>query len=252
MSIVNRAKEYYSIAGIKGLATFAAYRLFGAPKEVTFRPRNYATPLSLRLNTSDAATYWEILGGEYAFDVPFQPKVILDAGANIGLAAIYFANKYPQAKVVAVEAEASNFELLLRNCRSYPSIVPIHAALWNHNGEIVVTDPDPVVGAPGKWAFITRDTGEGDRVRAVTLPTLMQELNIESFDIAKIDIEGGELELFEDPCWVETVRCVMIELHDRFRPGCTKVVDAALLKFARSQRGPTSFYLRTGLPSSVA
>ncbi len=51
-----------------------------------------------------------------------SPETIVDAGANIGVTSIYFANRYPGAKIFAVEAEASNFAMLVKNTQAYPSI----------------------------------------------------------------------------------------------------------------------------------
>jgi cephalosporin hydroxylase len=45
--------------------------------------------------SSDILTCWQVfIKQEYDFIVEAHPKVIIDAGANIGLASIYFANKY--------------------------------------------------------------------------------------------------------------------------------------------------------------
>jgi FkbM family methyltransferase len=191
-----------------------------------------------------------LIGGEYGFDLPFAPKTIVDAGANIGMASIFFARRYPGAKIIAIEPEASNFSLLMRNVRAYSAIVPIHAALWNRDGQISVGDPDPETGAGGKWAFVTRE-GPGAKVRAVTMPTLMQEMGVRTIDLAKIDIEGAEQELFQDTKWLAGTECVMIGLHDRFRPGCSEVVNSAMQGFTRMHRSETDFYLRgtrSGIP----
>ena len=69
------------------------------------------------------------LDNEYDFRAVERPQVIVDAGANIGLASILFANRYPQAKILAIEPEHDNFNLLADNVRSYDNIVPLQAAL---------------------------------------------------------------------------------------------------------------------------
>jgi FkbM family methyltransferase len=196
------------------------------------------------MRTSDVSVYSEIVHGQYEFDLPFEPRIILDAGANIGLASIYFARKYPRAKIFAIEPEASNFDVLRRNIQSYPSITAIRAALWNRDGEIAVSAPRS--GQAENWAFVTGEDIEGERVRAVTLGTLMKELKLPAIDLAKIDIEGAEQEVFEDIGWVEGVGCVMIELHDDVRPGCSEIVETALQAFEHVRKGETTFFLRRG------
>jgi FkbM family methyltransferase len=244
MSIRDGLKGYYGIAGLRGVVAISGYHLFGFPKEVEARPAGFRTPVRIRLRTSDSETYKEVLRGEYSFELPFSPKIIVDAGANIGMASLYFAHKYPDAKIIAIEAEASNFDILRRNVRYYPAITPVHAAVWNRDGEISVSEPDARTGASGKWGFVTRENGAGAKVRAVTMGTLMREMNIRAIDLAKIDIEGAEQEVFEDTRWLTGVQCLMIELHDLIRPGCAAVVNFALREFERTERGATSFYLR--------
>ena len=72
----------------------------------------------------------------------------MDAGANIGLASILFANRFPQAKIFAIEPEHDNFNLLADNVCTYDNIVPLHAALWGENATIHLTDP-----GDGAWGF---------------------------------------------------------------------------------------------------
>jgi FkbM family methyltransferase len=245
MSVRDGFAGYYGNFGIRGVLAISANRLFGRPKEITAHPRCIQSALRLRVRTSDLSTYTEILlRGEYAFDLPFSPRTIVDAGANIGMASIYFAHRYPEAKIIAIEPEASNFAVLARNVQPYPTIKPVHAAVWNQDGEVHVGEPDPETGASGKWSFVTRRQGTGDTIRAVTLPTLMREFDVDVIDLAKIDIEGSEQEIFEDTRWLTGLRCMMIELHDRFRPGCSKAVEPAMQGFNRLQRGETTFYLR--------
>jgi FkbM family methyltransferase len=245
MSVRGGFAGYYGNFGVRGVLAISAHRLFGRPKEITAHPSCIRNPVHLRVRTSDLSTYAEILlRGEYAFDLPFSPKTIVDAGANIGMASIYFAHRYPEAKIIAIEPEASNFAVLARNVQPYPTIKPVHAAVWNQDGEVHVGEPDPETGASGKWSFVTRRQGTGDTIRAVTLPTLMREFDVDVIDLAKIDIEGSEQEIFEETRWLTGLRCMMIELHDRFRPGCSKAVEPTMQGFKRSQRGETTFYLR--------
>jgi len=244
MSITEGLKAYYSCFGMRGVFAIAAYRLTGRPRELSIWPVDLRYPIYLRTRTTDLSVYDEILiRGEYAVTLPFSPETIVDVGANIGIASIFFSLKYPNARVIAIEAEASNFAALTRNVKNYPNIITIHAALWNRDGWISVGEPDPSSGAFGKWGFVTHE-GSGVPVRAITMGTLKSEMQIDLIDVLKVDIEGSEKEVFSDCDWMQSVNCLMIELHDRLKPGCSTAVESVTGDFYGWQKGETTFYLR--------
>ena len=241
---IREGLRHYSNFGIRGVLAISGYRLLRWPKEVTVRPPGIRSRVSLRLKTTDEWVYKQVLlRYEYAADLRFTPKVILDAGANIGMTSIFFAHRYPEAQIIAVEPEPANYSVLIHNVRPYPRIIPVNAALWNRDGKINIAQPDPGSVGGGECGFITRE-GRGAEVRAITMCTLMRELGVARIDLAKIDIEGAEQELFEDCGWLAGVRCVMLELHDQLRPGCTAAVEPAMRAFSRAYRGETTFYFR--------
>lgn len=98
-------------------------------------------PFVMRYPASDAKVFAQIfIDRDYEFAVMTEPAVIVDAGANIGLSAIYFANRYPHAKVIALEPEGRNFALLKQNVAPYANIVPLQTALWHRNAEVPILD----------------------------------------------------------------------------------------------------------------
>jgi len=182
-------------------------------------------PFGLRVPSSDVQTYEQVfINQEYDFLVETQPITIVDAGANIGLASIYFANKYPSAKIIAIEPEESNFKLLRENVAPYINIIPVQAALWHKNEEINLVDP-----GLGKWGFMTEEQDASENplgvfchpVMAMTIDKIIDDYELDKIDILKVDIEGAEREVFGDTLsWIEKVDALIIELHERMKPGC--------------------------------
>ena len=78
------------------------------------------------------------------FELPyypgFEPRTVLDLGGNIGCSAVYFANRWPGAKIVVVEPVAPSFAILKHNTSFYPNVIPVHAAAhpWRETGRLVV------------------------------------------------------------------------------------------------------------------
>lgn len=149
--------------------------------------------------------------------------LILDAGANIGASALFFAWRYKQATILAVEPETSNFALLERNAAPFPQIVCVRAALAAADGEVQLFDPGRSTDA-----FRALQAGEGGghgaplgRVRAYAVASLIAEFAPETSPLlAKIDVEGAEAEVFAgNTDWVDTFPAIAIELHDWMLPG---------------------------------
>ncbi len=151
----------------------------------------------------------------------------MDAGANIGLSSIYFANKYPKARIIAIEPEISNYKLLEKNIMPYKNISALNVALWNKNERISLVDP-----GLGKWGFMTANEGQKNdifesntchKVQGLTIARIMSMNNLEQIDILKIDIEGAEKEVFTDSShWIEKINILIIELHETMKTGCNR------------------------------
>ena len=233
---LRKFKVYSEVFGLPGYWLALKTRFASAPYE---RQANTPTgPIYLRLKTSDLNAYDKIfLQNDYDFPVNSVPSVIVDAGANIGFASIYFARRYPNAKIIAIEPELSNFKLLEKNVRPLKNITPVHAALWREDTTMDVVDP-----GIGHWGFQVAANGDAgsaariEKVEALSIPTLMRRYGLDWIDILKVDIEGAEKELFESaPGWIDKVQTVMIELHDRLKPGCTDSFNRATADFTVSQ-----------------
>lgn len=185
----------------------------------------------IRPGTSDWAVMMKVLGRqEYEIpDGPRNPRLIVDAGANIGISVLWFAWRYPSALIIAVEPEPSNLDLLRRNCGDLPRVRIVPAALWSRRSALQIADPDA-----DKWSFsvVERRSADGGTVNATTVPELLEESGRERIDVLKLDIEGAEKELFGPDCeaWLSRVGTLLIELHDGFVPGCSRAFYSAILR----------------------
>lgn len=197
------------------------------------------TPIYLRPNTSDIQTFEQIfVSNEYEVRFNIRAKLIIDGGANVGYTTLYFANKFPEAVIIAVEPEASNAEMLRKNAASYPNVKILEAAIWNKRSMLSIANP-----RDDKWAFrVTECDTEERSVIAVTIEDIVQSSGHSTIDILKLDIEGAEKEVFSE-CgdWLDQVRVLMIEMHDDLKPGCSRTVYGALqnYNFRQSRNGTT-------------
>lgn len=137
--------------------------------------------------------------------------VIVDCGANIGASPLYFSLKFPDARVVAVEPETSNFALLTKNAGPN-GVETVQKAIHSRVSRVVIDDP-----RMGAWAFQTRETADSAGIDTITIPEIIRA-NERAF-VIKIDIEGFESELFEENFeWVAKAPLIILELHDNLRP----------------------------------
>jgi FkbM family methyltransferase len=195
----------------------------------------------VRLGTTDIVVFNEIYRErEYAWELDAPPRVIVDAGAYVGFSAVFFATRYPNAKIIAIEPAEHNFDLLVQNTASFPNVHAVRGALWAESGTVSLTDP-----GNGAWGFKLRESEYSERlpdvssaqsiatsIRAMTVTDVIRDFGLGRIDLLKLDIEGSEKEIFANAdSWIGQVQAICVELHDRFNPGCSRAFFNAVEAF---------------------
>jgi FkbM family methyltransferase len=142
--------------------------------------------------------------------------LIIDAGANNGCSALWFAKKFPQSKVVAIEPDPENCEMARINTKANPSITVIEAAVGGTPGSVTLANPFQET-----WGIQTRRGGTGKKVEIRTINDIIASCGPEcELFLAKIDIEGFETDVFSaNTEWLSKAMVVIVELHDWMLPG---------------------------------
>lgn len=184
--------------------------------------------LHIRNGSSDVEVVVQHFGRRELLDIDYPSEVtnIIDLGANIGISAIAFRRLFRKAKIVAVEMNADNFELLSRNCPVSASMKLVNGAIWSNNGFIEQVD----VG-DGAWA-IRAGSHQGkilDRVTSYSFDRLLEIHNIDHVDVCKMDIEGAEAEVLLASWQIifSKTKLLIVEIHP-WISGCGEKVNRAI------------------------
>ena len=170
----------------------------------------------LRSNAVDCRVAAEVFGGIYAVQDNFNAQRIIDLGANIGLAALYFHLRYPSAHVACVEPSPRNLSVLRRvvALNTLPATI-FACAIGTESGSTFLyeTDNPTCCHTLGN----RMDKTERITVRQITVPEIMDLLKWELVDILKIDIEGYERILLRSNAhWLSRVSYIVGEIHEGY------------------------------------
>ena len=226
--MASRLKGLINTFGLlEGLGIYSRIKL---KKSGRIDLHKYNASFYLRPKTSDLFTFDQVfIKQQYKIQLPFKPLTIVDAGANIGLSAAYFAITYPAAQIIAIEPEERNFEQLLKNIAPYKNITPLQKGLWNQETFVKITNLDDHVNS----FMVQEDAENTNGISTVSLQAIMEQNKWETIDILKIDIEGSEKDVFEENTdyWLPKTKSIFVETHDRMRKGSTDAVLNALKKY---------------------
>jgi len=185
-------------------------------KRLEALPRRQSTTTNLlgeKTEVVDAASflsaYRAIFESEiYDLKTNQTPPKIIDGGANIGLALIYWKRKFPNAEIIAFEPDAEIFDALKTNVEAHgcENVELVEKGLWSETTTLRFS-PD---GADG--GHVEKNTGEGEQIE-VSVTRLVPYLD-EQIDLLKLDIEGAEVEVLTDAAGhLDTVQNLFVEYH---------------------------------------
>jgi FkbM family methyltransferase len=159
---------------------------------------------------------WEdiFVHGSLAFEAQTAQPRILDCGANVGLASMYFKRQYPRARITAFEADPALAGMCERNlaANGAADVEVKAAAVWITRGTV-----EFVCEGTDSGAVASLDLSVSGARKQVPSERLREWLT-EPVDLLKLDIEGAELPVLDD-CRdrLQNVRAMTIDLHE-FEP----------------------------------
>lgn len=184
-------------------------------------PRFVQTTFNLdakKIIVPDAASfnfmYEEIFVQEiYKFTTQSNMPYIIDGGANIGLATLYFKKLFPNSEIIAFEPDTQIFKTLEKNIKSFglKNITLMKYGLWNKNETLNFYTE----GADG--GTIDQERKNSGKFESIEVQSLLPYLN-KTVDFLKLDIEGAESVVIKDiESHLYNVNRIFVEYHSFVR-----------------------------------
>ena len=144
--------------------------------------------------------------------------VVIDAGANNGASAMWFARNFSKAMIVALEPDHDNFLICKKNTSLEKRVVLLEAAIGGSPGFVTLDD-----SSGSSWAVQSKRC-EGEHPNSVRLESIGSVMEArpdeEELFMVKMDIEGFEEDVFSQNLnWLDGISALLIETHDRLMPG---------------------------------
>jgi FkbM family methyltransferase len=145
--------------------------------------------------------------------------VIVDLGGNIGASAVYFATRYPTARVVVLEPDPDSFDRLERNSRPFASIKPLRLAVTPEDGQVQLYRTGYTLTAS---LLPTAPGSEALPVEGVSLDSLLAREHLDHVDLLKFDVEGVEDSVLRRSARLSDVDAFVGEIHERVMGASTE------------------------------
>jgi FkbM family methyltransferase len=180
----------------------------------TYALRESGVRVALRHHTGDVMVLDEIFSQhEYEFPGPIAaslppasaPLTVADLGANIGLFGACVLGRFPNARIVAFEADPANAEVHRRTIEANGI-----GDRWRLVEAFAAPAPGSVRFAAG--SFATSHESQDEQGMDVEAVDVFEHL--EGIELLKLDVEGAEWALLSDPRFAKSSAAVVVlEYH---------------------------------------
>jgi FkbM family methyltransferase len=149
-------------------------------------------------NCLSRVTCQAILDGKSYPRFPFirDVSVVMDVGANVGAASVFFALSYPDATVFGFEPASPPFDLLAANTKAHGNVRVNGFGLYSSDVEVPLYRGKHETG----MSSVSKSESTRDESEVVTLRSVgdwLAENSISRVDVLKVDTEGCEVPILE-------------------------------------------------------
>jgi FkbM family methyltransferase len=167
-------------------------------------------------NCLSRVTCQTILDGKTYPLFPFvqDVNVVMDVGANVGAASVFFSLAYPDATVFSFEPAELPYGLLARNTEALANVRINNLGLYSSDAELPLFRGKYETG----MSSVARSMSTRNESDVITLRSVrdwMTENSISAVDVLKVDTEGCEIPILEAMSdLLPKVKVIYLEYHN--------------------------------------
>jgi FkbM family methyltransferase len=171
----------------------------------------------------EVKVFWNIFIRS-TYHVAHDDRLIFDAGANIGMFAVWAARIAPRARVFSLEPWPSTFERLNRHIEINglaDRVVTANVALAGDTGlrRLIGSETESCSNRIQLDRTLSAEEGRspaGELIACRTLEAALDDFGIDTLDLLKMDIEGSEHEtlLASPPSVLRRIKRIDLEYHE--------------------------------------
>lgn len=192
----------------------------GRRETVSYRLRESGVAITIRHKSPDILIVDEVFSQqEYRLPAAIESRLadregplrVADLGANIGLFGAWILGRFPDAEILALEPDPANAEVHRTTIEQNK-----RAAAWRLIEAAAMASAGTVRFSIGQWAtsHVARSGESGIEVEAMDVFPLLA-----GADLVKIDIEGGEWPILQDPRFgALKAKVLVLEYHPEGSP----------------------------------
>jgi FkbM family methyltransferase len=203
------------------------------------RTLDLRTPIGLQVVTLDSPDDLLTVNEVFCrldYQVLPNTRVVVDFGSNIGISALYFLTRNPEARVFLYEPVPRNVARLRSNLRTFTDRYQLlEVCVGTHDGEIAFG-----IEPTGRYGGIGIPTGHTAQfpVRDVNkiLADVCAQPDVGRIDVLKTDIEGHDVPVLRHIRreFLERIDCIYAELPQGFAlPGFTYQQRGMIVRWNR-------------------
>ncbi|MES2314818.1 MAG: FkbM family methyltransferase [Patescibacteria group bacterium] len=174
-------------------------------KEIrTFMDKDYPNVFENILGNSKLSLIFQIfVKDEYKAKSFLKPdSVVIDAGGNIGIFAIFSSLHCPQGKIFSFEPVTKTYGIMLENIKKYPNIRAMNIGLGEKGGDqtILTSSWNAGISAVSDSSLALKNSrffDGSEKIQIITIDDMVEHEHISHVDVIKIDTEGYEASILK-------------------------------------------------------
>jgi len=169
--------------------------------------------IKLIVKKSEAFVFYATFIADQYKDLKIKKNdIVIDFGANIGDFTVKAGKKLNgTGKIIAIEPGHENVELLKENLKlnKINNVEILECAITDKDGYSYLSGSDHGASVNDTYSYL------GNKVKTITIDTLLSELGHLKNMVVKMDIEGAERYIFKNKEFIENTREIAVELHGK-------------------------------------